>query len=158
MRQDVSCQYVDIRTESGLMRLTVFTDYGLRILLVLASRRDELVTIADIAHSFGISDAHLMKVTHALGKTGWVETVRGRGGGMRLAIDPSRLTLRQIVTELENDFDLVECFGARNQCLLTGGCGVEKALTKALRAFYDALDGFTLAELVSRSPALKRLA
>jgi len=67
------------------MRLTVFSDYALRVLLVLASRSDALVTIADISSAFGISDAHLMKVTHVLGKTGWVETVRGRNGGMRLA-------------------------------------------------------------------------
>ena len=79
------------------MRLTVFTDYSLRVLLVLASRTDELVTISDIAAAFDISHAHLMKVTHVLGKTGWVDTVRGRNGGMRLATDPRKLKLGDVV-------------------------------------------------------------
>lgn len=139
------------------MRLTVFTDYGLRILLVLASRRDQLVTIAEVSRDFDISDAHLMKVTHALGKTGWIETIRGRGGGMRMAVDAAQLNLREIVSTLENDFELVECFSPQKRCVLTGGCGVEKALGKALRAFYDELERHSLADLVSRSAALKAL-
>ena len=96
------------------MRLTVFSDYALRVLLVLASRTDALVTIADIARAFDISHAHLMKVTHVLGKTAWVETVRGRNGGMRLAVDPRKLKLGQIVQALEEDFALVECFGPKH--------------------------------------------
>lgn len=140
------------------MRLTVFTDYGLRILLVLAARRDERLTIADIAAGFGISDAHLMKVTHALGRTGWVETVRGRGGGMRLAVDPEKLSLRRIVVTLENEFSLVECFTERNECRLMGACGVERALGRAMRAFFDELERHTLADLVAGSPALQAVA
>lgn len=137
------------------MRLTLFTDYALRVLLVLATRRDGLVTIAEISGSFDISEAHLMKVANALARTGWVETVRGRGGGMRLAADASRLTLRRIVETLENDFAVVECFGKENRCVLTGGCGVERAFAKALRAFHEELEKHTLADLVARSPALR---
>ncbi len=106
------------------MRLTVFTDYALRVMLVLASRTQELLTIADISGAFGISEAHLMKVTHVLGKTGWVETVRGRNGGMRLAADPRKLRLGQVVRQLEADFALVECLGEDNHCVLTGQCGL----------------------------------
>ena len=88
------------------MRLTVFTDYALRMLLVLASRTDELVTVSDIASAFGISHPHLTKVTHVLGKTGWVETVRGRSGGMRLAVNPRKLMLGQVISQLEDGFAL----------------------------------------------------
>jgi hypothetical protein len=96
------CEYarsLDRQTDRGYesMRLTLFTDYGIRVLLVLTARRDVLVRTSDIASSFGISDAHLMKVTNALARAGWVEAVRGRNGGMRLATDPSKLTLRKIV-------------------------------------------------------------
>jgi Rrf2 family nitric oxide-sensitive transcriptional repressor len=139
------------------MRLTLFTDYGIRVLLVLTARRDVLVRTSDIASSFGISDAHLMKVTNALARAGWVEAVRGRNGGMRLATDPSKLTLRKIVEALEPDFALVECFGDNNHCALSGGCGVERALSGALRAFYAELDRYTLADLALRSPALRKL-
>jgi len=139
------------------MRLTVFSDYALRVLLVLASRSDALVTIGDISSAFGISDAHLMKVTHVLGKTGWVETVRGRNGGMRLAADPRKLRLGEVVRALETDFALVECLGEANQCVLTGGCGLEQAMLSARQAFLKELDRYTLAELVDTSPALAAL-
>lgn len=139
------------------MRLTMFTDYGLRVLLVLASRRDGLVTNAEISAAFSISDAHLMKVAHALVRTGWVEAVRGRNGGLRLAADPRRLDLRRIVETLESDFALVECFGPENACRLTGGCGVERVLADALRKFHEELARHTLADLVARSPALQKL-
>jgi Rrf2 family nitric oxide-sensitive transcriptional repressor len=139
------------------MRLTVFTDYALRVLLVLTASRDSLVTIAEVSSSFEISEAHLMKVANTLARTGWVETVRGRGGGMRLAVEPERLTLRRIVETLEAEFALVECFGDDNRCRLTGGCGVERALGKALRAFFEELEKYTLADLATRSPALKRV-
>jgi Rrf2 family transcriptional regulator, nitric oxide-sensitive transcriptional repressor len=140
------------------MRLTVFADYALRVLLVLASRTDNLVTIADLSSAFGISEAHLMKVTHALGKTGWVETVRGRNGGMRLATAPRELRLGQVVQRLEADFALVECLGEVNQCVLTGGCGLERAILLARDAFFAELDRYTLADLVNTSPALTELA
>jgi Rrf2 family transcriptional regulator, nitric oxide-sensitive transcriptional repressor len=139
------------------MRLTVFTDYSLRALMVLASRTQELVTIADIAAAFDISYAHLMKVTHTLGKTGWVETVRGRSGGMRLAADPRKLRLGDVVRTLEEDFALVECMGDHNRCILTGACGLESAIKLALDNFFRELNRYTLAELVATSPSLMDL-
>lgn len=140
------------------MRLTLFTDYSLRVLLVLASRTEALVTIADITEAFGISQAHLMKVTHALGKTGWVDTVRGRNGGMRLAVDPRKLSLGEVVRRLEADFALVECMGEDNHCVLTGGCGLEAALRQATEVFLRELDRYSIADLVNTSPALAQLA
>jgi Rrf2 family transcriptional regulator, nitric oxide-sensitive transcriptional repressor len=139
------------------MRLTVFTDYALRVLLVLASRTEALVTIADVAAAFEISDAHLMKVAHVLGKTGWVDTVRGRNGGMRLAADPRRLHLGTVVQRLEADFAVVECFGTGNRCVLTDGCGLQQALALAMQAFFAELDRYSLADLVDASPALAAL-
>lgn len=140
------------------MRLTLFTDYSLRVLLVLASRTEALVTIADITEAFGISQAHLMKVTHALGKTGWVDTVRGRNGGMCLAVDPRKLSLGEVVRRLEADFALVECMGEDNHCVLTGGCGLEAALRQATEVFLRELDRYSIADLVNTSPALAQLA
>ena len=139
------------------MRLTLFTDYSLRVLLVLATRTESLVTIADLSKAFDISNAHLMKVTHMLGKSGWVETVRGRNGGMRLAAAPRTLKLGQVVQRLEADFALVECFGEDNRCVLTDGCGLQQALALAMKAFFDELDRYTLADLVAASPALAAL-
>jgi Rrf2 family nitric oxide-sensitive transcriptional repressor len=139
------------------MRLTMFSDYALRVLLVLATRTDTLVTIAEVASAFEVSETHLTKVAHVLGKTGWIATVRGRNGGMRLAVDPRKLRLGEVVRRLEADFALVECFGSDNRCVLTGGCGLEVALQLALAAFFAELDHYTLADLVDASPALNAL-
>ena len=139
------------------MRLTTFSDYALRVMLVLASRTDALVTIADVSAAFGISEAHLMKVAQVLGKTQWVETVRGRNGGMRLAMDPRKLRLGEVVRQLESDFALVECLGENNQCVLAGACGLEQAMVQAREAFLKELDRYTLAQLVDTSPALAGL-
>jgi Rrf2 family nitric oxide-sensitive transcriptional repressor len=147
-KQDLECSF---------MRLTVFSDYALRVLLVLATRTETLVTIADVSSAFEISEAHLMKVAHVLGRTGWIETVRGRNGGMRLAVAPKTLRLGEVVRRLEADFALVECFGADNRCVLTGGCGLQRALELALEAFFAELDRYTLADLVATSPALAGL-
>src|SRR3569833_934543 len=137
-----------------LMRLTMFSDYALRVLLVLATRTDALVTIAEVSQAFDISEAHLTKVAHVLGKTGWFVLVRGRNGGMRLAVAPKTLKLGEVVRRLEADFALVECFGAVNRCVLTGGCGLERALELALQAFFAELDRYSLADLANASPAL----
>jgi Rrf2 family transcriptional regulator, nitric oxide-sensitive transcriptional repressor len=139
------------------MRLTLFTDYSLRVLLVLATRTESLVTIADLAKAFDISHAHLMKVTHMLGKSGWVDTVRGRNGGMRLSAHPSTLKVGSIVRHLETDFALVECFGENNQCVLTGGCELAAVLARAMKAFLDELDRYSLADVANASPALMEL-
>lgn len=141
------------------MRLTVFTDYSLRVLLVLTARRDELVTISEISSAFDISETHLTKVVNTLARRGWIETVRGRGGGMRLAADPAKLSLRKIIQTLESDFQLVECFGeGDHHCLLAGGCGLERALARALNAFYEELDQHTLADMAASSPRLRAVA
>ena len=139
------------------MRLTLFSDYALRVLLVLASRSEALVTIADVAQAFDISDAHLTKVTHVLGKTGWIDTVRGRNGGMRLAVAPKSLRLGEVIRRIESDFAIVECFGTDNHCVLTGGCGLQRALELAMEAFFAELDRYTLSDLVDASPALAAL-
>jgi Rrf2 family transcriptional regulator, nitric oxide-sensitive transcriptional repressor len=139
------------------MRLTSFTDYGLRVLMVLAGRPDRLSTIAGIAEDFGISATHLMKVALVLGKTDWVETVRGRNGGMRLAVDPQSLRLGDVVRALEPDFALVECFSDTGACILTGACELEHTMARAMAAFLRELDRVTLAQLVRASPGLARL-
>jgi len=139
------------------MRLTLFTDYSLRVLMVLATRTGSLVTISDLASVYGISQAHLMKVTHALGKSGWVDTVRGRNGGMRLAVHPAKLNLGTIIRQLETDFALVECFGEDDRCVLTGGCELAAVLARAMQAFLQELDRFSLADVANASPALMAL-
>jgi Rrf2 family nitric oxide-sensitive transcriptional repressor len=133
------------------MRLTAMTDYALRLLMHVAQQPDRLCTIAEVARAHAVSEAHLMKVTHQLGLQGWIETVRGRGGGMRLARAPHEINLGAVVRGIEPDFALVECAAAGNHCVLTGQCRLAGVLGGALQSFMAHLDGYTLADLLPRA-------
>lgn len=138
------------------MRLTLMADYALRVLMYTAQRPERLCTIAEIAQAHAISETHLMKVTHRLALQGWIETVRGKGGGMRLAHDPRDINLGEVVRGIEPDFDLVECFAADGRCTLTDRCRLAGLLGGALGAFMAHLDGFTLADLLPVDDAAGR--
>ena len=130
------------------MRLTSYTNYALRILMVATMRGGELVTVQEVAESFGVSKAHLVKCVHQLGLWGYLENVRGRNGGFRLAKDPAKITVGEIIRKTEEDLDLVECFdAATNTCPLIGICKLGKLFKQACRAFLDVLDGVTLADI-----------
>jgi len=140
------------------MRLEKQTDYSLRVLMYLATNRDRLSTIAEIAERFDISQAHLMKVVHLLGKDGFVDTVRGRSGGMRLAGDGMTIRVGDVVRRMESDLAPVECLRASGgRCLITSCCRLKGVLSRAMAAYLEVLDGFTIAELVEDNDALALL-
>jgi Rrf2 family nitric oxide-sensitive transcriptional repressor len=130
------------------MRLTTMSDYAMRLLMYLAHHSDQLCTIAEVAGAYRISEAHLMKITHQLGQGGFIETVRGKGGGMRLAAPPARINLGAVVRHMEPDFTLVECFAGGSNCVLTGHCQLAGIVAGALEGFLAHLDRHTLADLV----------
>ncbi len=130
------------------MRLSTFSDYSLRVLMYLGVQPDRLATIAEIAAGHGISESHLMKVVHQLGRCGLIETVRGKGGGMRLALAPQNIALGDVIRQTESDFALVECFGANAGCRIQGACHLNAILDEALNALFLVLDGYTLADLL----------
>lgn len=130
------------------MRLTTMSDYALRLLMYVAQQPDRLCTIAEVSQAYGISEAHLMKVTHQLGLHGWIETMRGKGGGMRLAHAARDINLGAVVRNIEPDFDLVDCFATGNSCVLAGSCRLTGVLQGALQGFLSHLDSFTLADLL----------
>lgn len=130
------------------MRLTNFSDYALRVLLYAAVRRDELITIEETAKVYGISKAHLMKVANQLTRAGYLKAVRGRSGGLALAMRPNKIRLGDVVRATEPDFAVVECFGSDNQCRITPRCRLRGVLKEALGAFMSTLDRYTLADLV----------
>lgn len=132
------------------MRLTNFSDYALRVLLYAAVRRDELITIEETAKVYGISKAHLMKVANQLSRAGYLKGVRGRSGGLALAMRPNKIRLGDVVRATEPDFTVVECFGSDNQCRITPRCRLRGVLKEALGAFMSTLDRYTLADLVLR--------
>ena len=131
------------------MRLTVYTGYALRVLMYLALKEDELATIAEISVSYGISKNHLMKVAHQLGVAGYVETVRGRGGGLRLARRIEAIGLGEVVRFTEPDMAIVSCFKPIDApCAIRPSCVLRQALQKSRDAFMSVLDDYTLSDLV----------
>ena len=144
------------------MRFTLYTDYALRVLMYLGCKPDdELATIREIAGSYGISENHLMKVVHRLGLNGYITTVRGRQGGMRLAPtpasssqigaarSPAAINIGEVVRRCEDDMRIVECFDpVTNTCPIAGVCALPAVLDEALTAFLEVLDRYTLADLL----------
>ncbi|MES2099637.1 MAG: Rrf2 family transcriptional regulator [Pseudomonadota bacterium] len=130
------------------MRLTTMSDYALRLLMYAAQQPQRLCTIAEVAQAYAISEAHLMKITHQLALGGWLVTVRGKGGGLRLARRPEEINLGAVVRSIEPDFSLVECFASGSTCTLTGQCRLTGVLQSALQGFMDGLDRHTLADIL----------
>jgi Rrf2 family nitric oxide-sensitive transcriptional repressor len=138
------------------MKLTAHTDYGLRVLMTLATLNDRLVTIDELATRHRVSKNHLMKVAQTLVGLGLVESVRGRAGGLRLAGDPAQIRMGAVVRALEDDLRLVDCLGeGPSSCVLAGACRLTRALAQALEAFFAELDRLTLADLVALRPAMR---
>lgn len=143
------------------MRLTRHSDYSLRVLIFLATKRDELATIPEIAGAYGISRGHLMKVVQTLAELGYLETVRGRGGGIGLGMAPDTIRVGAVIRQTEESLALVDCFSGENgarACQIMPTCKLKEILAEALQAFFRKLDEYTLADIVEgRAAPLKRL-
>lgn len=136
------------------MQLSLYSDYALRLLMRLALDPGRLVTIQEVADSYGISRNHLMKIAYALGQHGFITTLRGRRGGLKLARPAEEIGLGEVVRVTEDSLDLVECFNAQtNSCVLAPHCQLKGILGEALEAFLAVLDRYSLADL-TRQPAL----
>lgn len=135
------------------MRLTRYTDYSLRVLIHLALHDERLCSIGEIARTYDVSHNHLMKVVNALARDGFVETVRGRAGGMRLARPADTISVGEVVRRTEEGFDLAECSG----CSLSPACGLTNVLAKGVQAMMAVFDAFTIADLLTDKVAMRRL-
>jgi Rrf2 family nitric oxide-sensitive transcriptional repressor len=135
------------------MKLTLFTDYSIRVLLYLGAEPDRLCSIGEIAQAYDVSQNHLMKVVSKLANEGYVESVRGRFGGIRLGKAPEAINLGAVVRQTEDGFNLVDCSG----CAVAPACGVTGVLGEALGAFLAVLDRYTLADMLTPRLRLREL-
>ena len=139
------------------MQLTRHADYTMRLLIHLAVQPDRAATIEEIAGRFGISRNHLMKVASHATRAGYVEGIRGRSGGLRLAKAPAEINIGEVLRTVE-EWNLVECFqGASNQCRITRGCGLQPILKEAIEAFLAVLDRYSLQDVVRRKSTLVQM-
>jgi Rrf2 family transcriptional regulator, nitric oxide-sensitive transcriptional repressor len=129
------------------MRLTTLTDYALRLLMMAQAAGDELITIEGAAKRYHISRTHLMKVANVLTRAGYLQAVRGRSGGLRLAKPASEIRVGDVIRATEPDFELVECFGAENHCIITSACKLPRILNGGLNAFINVLNEYTLEDI-----------
>jgi|SRR5215469_6326848 len=137
------------------MRLTLHTDYALRVLMYVGLRRDALTTIPEIVRHFGISTGHVMKVVHRLAQKGYLHTIRGKKGGMRLARGPEEITVGAVVRDMEQELGVLGCLqGNAGYCRIEECCVLRSALREATNAFLATLDRHTIADLLQPRQAL----
>lgn len=137
------------------MQLTLYTDYSLRVLIYLSVHSDRLVTITEIADSYGISRNHLVKVVHNLATLGFIRSTRGKGGGLRLARPAEKINLGNVIRQTEGGFELVECLNsATNTCPITRVCELKGVVKEALNAFVGVFDKYTLADVTGNERQL----
>jgi Rrf2 family nitric oxide-sensitive transcriptional repressor len=130
------------------MKLTRFTDYSLRVLIYLGLKDDGRVTIKEISDAYSISRNHLMKVVSLLTRMGYVDARRGPGGGIALARSAGDIVIADVVRDMEDDLNLVECFCAEGSCVIKPVCELKVVLGQALAAYLDTLERYTLADLL----------
>lgn len=136
------------------MRLSLHTDYALRVLLYLGAHRGGRATMTEIARCYGISHEHLRKVIHQLGKLGYIETYRGKGGGFELKVDPGQINIGEVIAATEPRQAVIDCHS--QPCLLAPSCSLQAVLGRAEQAFYETLRAYTLRDLL-KSRGMKNL-
>lgn len=139
------------------MHLALHTDFALRVLIHVGLGDGRLSTIKDVATSFGISKNHLMKVVHDLGRKGYLDTVRGRNGGIRLMRAPHEINIGQVVRDTEDELDILGCLQSSGYCRIESACVLRGVVREATDAFLAVFDGYTLADLIGPKRALAAL-
>ncbi len=140
------------------MRLTLHTDYALRVLMYVGIKDDALSTIPEIVERFDISKGHVMKVVHRLGQLGYLVTIRGKHGGIKLGLKPTQISIGAVVRDMEEELDVVGCLqGRKDYCRIENCCVLRGALRDATRAFLSTLDRYTLADLIKPRRQLSKL-
>ena len=136
------------------MQLTLYTDYSFRVLLYLGVNRDRLCTIAEISERSAATQNHLVKVVHNLGREGYIQTMRGRTGGIRLKKEPEEITLTEIIRCTEVNMDIAECLRENNTCHISEVCSIKNIFEQAQNEFIRTLDQYTLANLLENKEQL----
>jgi Rrf2 family nitric oxide-sensitive transcriptional repressor len=139
------------------MHLTTYSDYAMRVLMYLGLQKDQLVTIAQVAERYAISENHLTKVVHFLGQQGYIETVRGKGGGLRLKLLPAEINLGKVLQLTEGDEGLLPCVNGASDCCILPACRLVRILRESQSALYQVLGKYTLADLLTDNAPLDAL-
>ena len=131
------------------MQLSIFTDYSFRALIYLADKKDSLATVEELANALDISEHHLKKIIHKLAKTNYVISIKGRGGGLKLGMEPKDINLGEILKITEDNLNIVECFNNPENCpLMTGGCKLKYIISNSLEKFIKEFSKYSLEDIL----------
>lgn len=131
------------------MQLTSFTDYGIRVLMYLATQPEQISSVKEIAEYYNISRNHLVKITHRLSQLGYINTSKGKGGGIQISKGIEKLNLGDIIIALEPNFNIVECFDAQNNtCRITNSCHFKHYISEARENFINTMNKYTLGDTI----------
>jgi Rrf2 family nitric oxide-sensitive transcriptional repressor len=139
------------------MRFSTFTDYSLRVLMYLAMNPGRRATIAQVAQAFDVSEHHMVKVVHSLGRAGWLANARGKGGGLELAAAPAKISIGDVVRHTEGRPVMAECFEEGNECNITPDCRLKGVLAESAKAMFAVLDRYTVADVVKNREQLAKV-
>jgi len=139
------------------MQLTLYTDYSFRVLLYLGVNRDRLCTIAEISERCAATQNHLVKVVHNLGREGYIQTMRGRTGGIKLKMEPEAIKLTDIIRSTEVNLNIAECLRENNTCRITEVCKIKHIFEEAQSQFINTLDNYTVADLLKEKEQLSEI-
>lgn len=139
------------------MQLTSFSDYAIRVLMYVAMKEPGLSSITEVADAHKIARPHVVKIVHELGRGGYLETQRGRGGGIRLARPATEVNLGALIRFTEKNLALVDCMGGGGSCVVVSACGLQAVFRKALDAFFQELEKHTLADILGPAHKLRQL-
>ena len=138
------------------MQLNKYTDYSLRTLIYLGTFQDKLFTTDELSIGFSISRNHLVKIVHRLSQLGYIETVPGRNGGIKLAQTPSQINIADVIIKMESGFKIAECFELENHCNITPICELKGILKEGLNSFIKSIEKYTLADVLPQKTQLKK--
>ena len=131
------------------MQLSKSSDYSFRALIYLAQHSDKLCTVEELAKALNTSEHHMKKVIHHLGKTEYITSMKGRGGGLKLGLNPSDINLGEVLKVTEDNMNIIECFNNPHSCpLLSSGCKLKHITSKALDQFIHEFSQYTLVDLL----------
>ena len=136
------------------MRLSNFSDYSLRTLIYLGNQSNKLCNISEIANFYDISENHLMKVVHKLGVLGFIKTVRGKGGGISLGVEPKEINVGDVVRKMEAELVMAECFTGHSLCRISNACTLKTIFDEALEGMLAVLDRYTLADIIKKPASI----
>ena len=133
------------------MTLSKFSDYAFRILILLGNNPDMTFTVDSISDTLGLSNHHIKKIVYKLATEGYIDSSKGRNGGLRLGMNPADINLGELLKITEDNLNIVECFSKDGcTCNISSSCKLKGLIGVALNSFMNVFHQYTLADVLDK--------